>query len=257
MITDIKTFIADAKELYPDFSFEEYDEKASFEEKFEFFKRLNTSLKIKYGRGYFKTKEEFEKFWDDEEQCADLPVANKETIIIYSLYSSETDYRDLEYRVEVIKQLEVPTIVANHIIDEYFDNPGQIDESCVGWMEGVMYNAELSYESLIHFNYKAKVIHTLWYDGLFISDLEIDDVDTLRMECKELLKRDLKAYEDICFAIIDLWESEDVSEFAKSESNRIRWNACHQSNCPKEVLEELLHDKCDEIVDSVKYILGM
>lgn len=247
MITDIKTFIANAKELYPDFSFEPYDEKLSFEEKFKYFKELDEKLKEKYGKGYFKAKEEIEKFWSIYDEEFLLPITCEETNIIYSLYSADSDLDKQEYRSAAIKMATVPTIIANSIIDEYCDEKDVENSLFVTAMMADIRVAELSYESIIHYNYKTGEPHLPWYEQGTMAEFEIKDAEQVRLECKELLRRNMAVYEDICFIISDLWTVEDLIEFAKSESEMIRMLVCCQVNCSKDIAKQLMKDECNEV----------
>lgn len=247
MIIDIKTFIADAKELYPDFPFEPYDEKLSFEKKFKYFKQLNEKLKEKYGKGYFKAKEELEKFWSKHDEELVLPITCEETNIIYSLYSADSDLDKLEYRCAALKMAAVPTIIANSIIDEYCAEEDAQNSLFYSLMMTQIRVSELSYESMIHYNYKTSESHLPWYEQATMAELEIKNVEQVKAECKELLRRNQTAYEEICFVITDLWSEEDLIDFSKSESEMIRMFVCCQANCTKEIAKKLMKDECNEV----------
>ena len=242
MITDIKTFIADAKELYPDFSFDSFDENSTFEEKFKFFKELDKKLKEKYGDGYFKAKEELEKFWNWYYDRLSLPIACDETNIIYSLYSADLEVIG-EYRRAALKMDIVPTIIANSIIDDCCTEELAKNELFYERLLTALCVAELSYESMIHYNYKMNEPHLTSYEPATIAQYKIEDVEQLKFECKELLKRDEAMYNESCFIIIDLWSEEDLMEFSKSNSELLKGLVCCQVNCSKKIVEKLMQDE--------------
>lgn len=118
MFTTIKDFLEDVKELYPNFSFEEFNESFSIEEKIIFFKKANEKLKKEYGVGYLKSKEPDYIFPEDPK----VNFLEEEAIIIFSLYSS---FFEADYKAVVLYSKKTPSIILKMILDEYFENKGR------------------------------------------------------------------------------------------------------------------------------------
>ncbi len=252
-MTTIRQFIEDIKQIYPDFcfKFEEYNEDSSVLEKFEFFKKINTALKARYGKGYLKEKETAV----DNCFCQAEDIDDIETAIIYSLYNSEDN--DAIYRAAVITvcyEMEVPSFVINSIIDELFEHK-KSNENHKDWglVEDLLkgdFVFEIPIESLVHYLYKEPKMINLRPEGVEVSD--IFNIENCKAECKALLRKSADIYAGLCLSIFGLWTEEELIKFSESKSEYLRWNIALNGDVPPEIMIKLQHDKSKQVASLAK-----